>query len=91
MPRHPRIVHDRERIAHVVVHILEVHDPCIVEVLAREERLAEVGRMHVGERVRVRVPAPEAQIQAADGGVLVIDGYDLDGGVKTRARVTMEN
>ena len=33
--------------------------------------------MRVGERVRVRVPAAVAEVDAADAGVVVVDDDDL--------------
>jgi hypothetical protein len=77
MPRHPRVVHDRQRIAHVVIHLLEVHNARIVVILAGEQRLGEVGRVHISEGVRMRIPASEAEIEAADSGILVINSNDL--------------
>ena len=77
MPRHPRALQHRQIRVRIPVHALEIHQPRVVVVLAREQRALEMRRMRVGERVRVRVPAPEAEIEPADAGAVVVDDDDL--------------
>ena len=77
VPRHPRAILNRQSIADIVVNLFKVHDTCIVVILSREESLVKVRGVNIGERVRMRVPSPEAKIKATDSGVLIIDKYDL--------------
>lgn len=46
-------------------NVLEVKNPSIIVVLTREHRLTDVFRMHIGDRMLVRVPAPVAHIQTS--------------------------
>ena len=77
VPRHAPGLDRAQPVADVVGHVLEVHDPRVVVVLAREERRERVRGVHVRERVRVRVPAPEAEVEPADARVVVVDDDDL--------------
>jgi hypothetical protein len=77
MPRHPATVQNRQRVAGVIVHILEVHDTCVVIILPREQRARKVGRMHVCERVGVRIPPPKAKVKATDTGIMVVNNDNL--------------
>ncbi len=77
VPRHARALDRAEPVADVVRHVLEVHDARVVVVLSGEQRRERVERVHVRKRVRVRVPPTEAQVQAADAGVVVVDDDDL--------------
>ena len=78
VPRHPCCFNHTESVADVVLDVLEVHDTRVIVVLAREQRALEVCRMHIGKWVGVGVPAPEAEVEPADGGVVVVDYNDLD-------------
>ena len=51
VPRHASAVQNAQSVADEVVYVLEVHDPCVVVILAGEKRLREVRRVHIGERV----------------------------------------
>jgi hypothetical protein len=77
VPRHPRTLQARERIAGVVVHVLEVHDARIIVILPGEHGERKIGRVHVCEGVRVRVPAAKAEVESADTRVVVVDDDDL--------------
>lgn len=77
MPRHPRCLDDTQSVADIVLDVLEVEHARVVVVLAGEECVLEVGRVHVCERVRVRVPAPEADVQATDARAVVVDDDEL--------------
>ena len=77
MPGHPRTLSNRDSAAHVIVHVLEIRDACVVVVLAREQRLGEVSRVSVRQRVVVGVPASEADVKAANASPMVIYNHDL--------------
>jgi hypothetical protein len=77
MPWHPRTLQNTDGIVQIVRYILEIKDPRVVVILSGEKRLAEVERMGVRERVRVCVPAAEAEIEAADAGAVVVDHNEL--------------
>lgn len=77
VPRHPRTFSNRDSTAHVVVHVLEIRDARVVVVLAREQRLGEIGRVSVRQRVVVSVPAPETYVKAANASPMVIYNHDL--------------
>lgn len=77
MPRHARALKHGNGAIDVVVHVLEVADARIVVVLAREESAREIGRVRVGERVVVRVPPPEANVEPADARAVIVDDDDF--------------
>ena len=77
VPRHPRCFNHTESVADVVLDVLEVHDTCVIVILAREQRALEVCRMHIGKRVGVGVPAPETEIETADACTVVIHNNEL--------------
>ena len=77
VPRHARSLERTQAVADVVGDVLEVHDARVVVVLPREERAREVERVRVGERVRVCVPAAEAEVEPADARAVVVDDDDL--------------
>lgn len=77
MPRHPRTLRHTNSPTNIIHHILEIADPRIIVVLAGEERFTEIGRVRVGERMGVRVPAAEADVETADAGAVVVYDYDL--------------
>jgi hypothetical protein len=72
MPRHPPKLQDTQRITNIIRNVLEVHNPCVIVVLSREEGSGEIGGVDVGEGVNLGVPAPEAKIETANAGALVI-------------------
>jgi hypothetical protein len=72
MPRHPAKLQNTQRITNVIGNVLEVHNPCIIIVLPREEGSREIGRVDVGEGMGLGVPAPEAKIETANAGALVV-------------------
>ena len=73
MPWHPRTLQNADRAANKLVNLLEVHDPRIIVVLPGEEGLGEVRGVCIGERMGVRVPATEAEIEATNAGAVVVD------------------
>lgn len=77
MPRHPRTLRHTNSPTNIIHHILEIADPRVIVVLAGEERFAEIGRVRVGERMGVCVPAAEADVETADAGAVVVYDYDL--------------
>jgi hypothetical protein len=77
MPRHPRAIQYGQRVTCVIKHVLEIHDPRVIVVLARKERSLEGGGMDVGERMVVGVPTPETEVESADAGEVVVDHDDL--------------
>ena len=56
------------------IDLMKVHHTRIIVILSREERLVEFSGMDIGKWVVVRVPASEAEVEAADGCKVVI--YD---------------
>lgn len=80
MPRHPRTLRHTNSPTNIIHHVLEIADPRIIVILAGEERLAEIGRVRVGERMCVCVPAAEADVETADAGAVVVYDYDLGRG-----------
>jgi hypothetical protein len=82
MPRHPRKLLYGQRITHIIVHVMEIHNASIVIILPGKEGAVEFRWMHVGKGVAVRVPATEAEVEPADGGIVVV--YDDDLGVGLR-------
>ena len=77
MPWHPRRLEYTNRISDELIDLLEIKNPGIVVVLAREERLGEVGGVHVGEWVRVGVPATETDVQTTNARAMVVYDYNL--------------
>ena len=77
MPRHPRGLQNRNRIADVVSNVLEIEDTSIVVVLPREEGKREIRGMDICQGMVVCVPAAKAQIKAANASKMVIDHHDL--------------
>lgn len=57
--------------------MLEVHNPGVIVVLAREQRLREVRRMNICKWMVMRVPSPEAEVETADRCVVVVDDDDF--------------
>ena len=77
MPRHASAVQNAQSVADEVVYVLEVHDPRVVVILTGEKCLREVRRVHIGERVRMRVPSSEAEIKSTDASIVVVDNDDF--------------
>lgn len=75
VPRHAAVLGFAELVALPVFYALEVHDAVVVEVLAREDVVAQAAGVDVGEWVLVCVPAAEAEVDAADEGEGIVD-YD---------------
>lgn len=63
--------------AEVTSSHLEVKYARVIVILAREEGICKVGGVHVGERVRLGVPASEAEVQPADAGAVIIHDDDF--------------
>ncbi len=59
VPRHPCALQDRKRVTCVPPHIFEVHDPGIIVILTGEQGPTKIRRVHICERVIMRVPPPE--------------------------------
>jgi hypothetical protein len=55
--------------------MLEVQNAVVIEVLPRPYFLCNIRRMGIGQRVLMRIPSSETQIQSAYEGKFVID-YD---------------
>jgi hypothetical protein len=77
MPRHTGALQNRELVASVVIYIMEVHDTCVVVILAWEECLGEVGRVDISERMGLSVPATEAEVEATDRSVMIVHHDNL--------------
>lgn len=77
MPRHPRTIQSRQRIARIVINILEIHNSGIIVILARKECARELGGVDVGQHVVMRVPSPETEIESANAGKVVVNYDDL--------------
>ena len=73
MPGHTPEVCLGQLIPHPVVHALKVHDPVVVEVLAREHFVFHARRVHVGAGVLAIVPPAEAEVEPADEGEGVVN------------------
>jgi hypothetical protein len=72
MPGHPGSLEHRDGIADIVGYVLEVEYACIIVVLTREQGARKVGRVCVGQRVIVCVPATETDIEPADTCAVVV-------------------
>jgi len=77
MPRHAPILCLVQLIRLPVLNLLKVLDAIIVKVLSRPDLVRDILRMHIGERMLMHIPPPEAQIQSADEGDLVINDDKL--------------
>ena len=77
MPGHTRTLKHRERITRIIVNILEVHNPCIIVVLPREQRQVKIGRMNISQRMVMRIPSAEAEVKTTDGRPVVVDNDHL--------------
>ena len=77
VPRHATIVCLAQLIRLPVLHGLEVHDTVVVEVLAREEFVADTRRMHICQGMLAVVPSSEAEIQASNESQSIIDHDEL--------------
>ncbi|KAH6607804.1 hypothetical protein Trco_004117 [Trichoderma cornu-damae] len=77
VPGHAAVVCLAELVVLPVLHLFEVHDSVVVEVLARPDVRRHLVRVDVGERVVPGVPPPKAEIQAADEGDGVVDDDEL--------------
>ncbi len=60
-----------------VLHVLEVHNAVVVEVLAGPDLVGHAFGVHVRQRVLVVVPAAEAEVKPSDEGHLVVDDHEL--------------
>lgn len=78
MPRHSAAVQNRQRVAGIVVHILEIHDTSIIIILPWEQGAREVGGVHVREGVGMSIPPPKAKVEPANTGVVVVNDDDLN-------------
>ena len=56
---------------------LEIKHARVIVILPREQRRVEVSRVRISEGMRVRVPAPEAQVETADASTVIVDDHDL--------------
>lgn len=77
VPWHPCGLDHTESVADIILDVLEVHDTRIVVILAREQRSLEIRGVHVRKRVRVSVPAPEADIETTDACAVVVHNHEL--------------
>ena len=77
MPWHPCGLDHTESVTDIILDVLEVHDTRIVVILAREQRPLEIRGVHVRKRMRVSVPAPEADIETADACAVVVHNNKL--------------
>lgn len=73
MPWHSAILCLADLIALPVLHALEVHDTVVVEFLAGEDIVVEVGRMAIGQWMLVGVPSSETQINTTDESQCIIN------------------
>lgn len=78
MPRHPTTVQNRQRVASIVVYILEILDTSIIVILSGEQSAREVGGVHIREGVGVSVPPPKAEVEPANTGVVVVNDNNLN-------------
>lgn len=77
MPWHSCGLDRTQPVADIVLHVFEVHNTCVVVVLSGKQCALEIRRVHVGKRVRVGVPAPEADIETADACAVVVHDNEL--------------
>ena len=77
MPWHTRAFQHRNSPAHVVANILEVQDARVVVVLTRKEGARKIGRMCVGKRVILCVPATKTNVETADTRSVVVNDHDF--------------
>lgn len=77
MPRHTRTLEHRERIARIIINLLEIHNPSIIIILPREQRKVEIGWMNVSQRMVVRIPSSKAEIETTNRSPMVIDNNNL--------------
>ena len=77
VPRHAPRFDGAQTVTDIVGDVLEVHDTGVVVVLAGVESREWVGRMHIREGMRVRIPATETEVETADTCIVVIDDDDL--------------
>jgi hypothetical protein len=77
VPRHPRCVLDGEGVTRKLVDSLEIHHSTVVVVLSGEQRLVELLRVNVGQRVVVGIPSAVTRIESSHAGDFVVDETEL--------------
>lgn len=77
VPGHSRRFQDRDGAPNIILDVLKVHYASIVIILPGEQRSLETSGVDVGEWVVVCIPATITEIDAADGGNMVIYDHDL--------------
>jgi hypothetical protein len=77
VPWHAGRFQHRNRLAHVITHVLEVSDACIVVILAGKKGAREICRVCVGKGVILGVPAAKAHVKTPDARAMIIDDNDF--------------
>ena len=76
-PTHSAVEFAIQFIVLIVRYILEVHDACVVVVLAWEDDFVQVSRVRIGDAVLVSVPAAVAEVETAHESDMAVDKAQL--------------
>ena len=76
-PTHSAVEFAVQFIVLIVRYILEVHDTCVVVILAWEDDFVQVSWVGIGDAVLVSVPSAVAEIEASHESYMAVDKTQL--------------